>query len=496
MSCYKLQAVNTVVWLQVISLTKLTDNMNNTTTFECNSEPTYITWILRLAYSIIFILGTFGNAVVCIAILKRKGMQNSCNMLTFNLAFHDLILVIVYVPTQMMVLENCYYWPLGGFMCYLVYFILPLSLSVSICTLLAITADRYRAIVFPVKSKLTRKSVMSIVAVIWVVSALTALPLLLVLKHSSIAPGVWICFEDWPTEKASEIYWLSMFVFQYLLPLSIIAILAGITAYTLKKNSLPVGMETCAQSEVFRKTIRKRVKQTKRITNMLIALVLLYAICMLPQHAVFTFLLRYGDVESRYTETESVLTIIANIFPIANSALNAIAYGTLNKEFKAVFNGLFKCLRFDVTARKKLFESQTVSGAEMSAKKNGRCFPLLQNQDRKERSGEMASTVTRKTYVYESGTRKTCNQGINLPNHDIEECLLVTGGDECNQENNRPDHDIEECLLKNNLRARDIEECMLVTGGNECIRMQEQKDGLQRAISEGDDEFHKKETEV
>lgn len=496
MSCYKLQAVNTVVWLQVISLTKLTDNMNNTTTFECNSEPTYITWILRLAYSIIFILGTFGNAVVCIAILKRKGMKNSCNMLTFNLAFHDLILVIVYVPTQMMVLENCYYWPLGGFMCYLVYFILPLSLSVSIGTLLAITADRYRAIVFPVKSKLTRKSVMSIVAVIWVVSALTALPLLLVLKHSSIAPGVWICFEDWPTEKASEIYWLSMFVFQYLLPLSIIAILAGITAYTLKKNSLPVGMETCAQSEVFRKTIRKRVKQTKRITNMLIALVLLYAICMLPQHAVFTFLLRYGDVESRYTETESVLTIIANIFPIANSALNAIAYGTLNKEFKAVFNGLFKCLRFDVTARKKLFESQTVSGAEMSAKKNGRCFPLLQNQDRKERSGEMASTVTRKTYVYESGTRKTCNQGINLPNHDIEECLLVTGGDECNQENNRPDHDIEECLLKNNLRARDIEECMLVTGGNECIRMQEQKDGLQRAISEGDDEFHKKETEV
>lgn len=382
-------------------------------------------------------------------------------------------------------------------MCYLVYVILPLSLSVSIGTLLAITADRYRAIVFPVKSKLTRKSVMLIVAVIWVVSALTALPLLLILNHSSTVPGVWMCFENWPTEKAGEIYWLSMFVFQYLLPLSIIAILAGITAYNLKKNSLPVGMETCAQSEVFRKTIRKRVKQTKRITNMLIALVLLYGICMLPQHAVFTFLLRYGEVDNRYTETESVLMIIANIFPIANSALNAIAYGTLNKEFKAVFNGLFKCLCFDVTARKKLFESQTVSGEEMSTKKNGRGFPLLQNQDRKGESEEMASPVTRKTYDCDrSGIRKTCNRRINLPNHDIEECLLVTGGDECNQENNRPDHDIEERLLKNNLRAHDIEECMLVTGGNECIRMQEQKNGLQRAISEGDDEVHKKETEV
>lgn len=432
--------------------------MNNTTTFdlECNSESTYIKWILRLAYSVIFILGTFGNVVVCIAILKRKGMQTSCNMFTFNLAFHDLILVIVYVPTQMLVLENCYHWPLGGFMCYLAYITLPLSLSVSIGTLLAITADRYRAIVFPVKSRLTYKTVMLIVAVIWLVSALTALPLILILKHSSPEPGIWICWEAWPTDKASEAYWVSMFVFQYLLPLCVIAVLAGITAYTLKKNSLPVGMETCEQSEVFRKTIRKRAKQTKRITNMLIALVVLYAVCMLPQHAVFTFWLRYRDRDNdSYTETESVLMIIANIFPIANSALNAIAYGTLNKEFKAVFNGLFKCLCFDVTARKELFERQTVSGEEMEERrKNGRGLPLLQDQEWKDGSGNMESPVTRKTYDCDRGDiGKSCNQRNNLPAHDLQECLLATGGEGCS-------------------------------------RMQEQKRGLQHTFPSGDDQVH------
>ena len=111
-------------------------------------------------------------------------------------------------------------------MCYLVYTILPLSLSVSIGTLLAITADRYRAIVFPVKSKLTRKTVMLVVSVIWMVSALTALPLLLILEHSSPEPGIWYCWEAWPTEVALEAYWVSMFVFQYLLPLCVIAVLA------------------------------------------------------------------------------------------------------------------------------------------------------------------------------------------------------------------------------------------------------------------------------
>lgn len=438
--------------------------MNNTTTpfdAECNSESTYIKWILRLAYSIIFILGTFGNAVVCIAILKRKGMQTSCNMFTFNLAFNDLILVIVYVPTQMIVLENCYQWLLGGFMCYLVYIILPLSLSASIGTLLAITADRYRAIVFPVKSKLTRKSVMLIVAVIWVVSALTALPLLLVVTHSSPEPGVGFCWEDWPSEIASEAYWVSMFVFQYLLPLCIIAVLAGITAYTLRKNSLPVAMETCAQSEVFRKTIQKRAKQTKRITNMLIALVLLYAICMLPQHAVITFWLRYGDSTTEdYTETAYVLMIIANIFPIANSALNAIAYGTLNKEFKTVFNGLFKCLCFDVTARRELFGTQTVSGEEMPDKKNGRGLTLLHDQEWKNGSGDMTPPVTKKTYdCYGGDIQKSRNQGNNLPAHDTEECLLATGGEKC-------------------------------------IRMQEPKRRLQQACSEGDERVHERETVV
>ena len=381
---------------------------------------------MRLAYSMIFVLGTFGNSVVCIAILKRKGMQTSCNIFTFNLAFHDLILVLVYVPIQMIVFENCYNWVLGDFMCYVVYTILPLSLSVSIGTLLAITADRYRAIVFPVKSKLTKKTVLKILAAIWVVSALTALPLLLVVKVFSPNPGELYCVEVWPSKIASEVYWVAMFAFQYLLPLCIIAVLAGITWYTLRKNSFPAAMETCTQSEVFRKTIRKRVKQTRRIRNMLIALVLLYAVCMLPQHVVFIWV-EYGNLSEDYRE---MANIIANIFPIANSALNAIAYGTLNKEFKAVFNGLFSCVCFKMTARRELFGRHTISGTEMPERKNERGLPLL--QEWKNGRGDSLSPVTEMTLKeFKQGDivdTTSCNQGNNLPSNDDRECLLGKEG--------------------------------------------------------------------
>lgn len=353
-------------------------NNSNMSVPECNPGPKYLLWSLRLAYSIIWLLGTFGNAVVCLAIVKRKRLQNSCNMFTFNLAFHDLILVAVYVPTQMIALENCHHWTLGNVMCHLVYIILPLSLSVSVGTLLAITADRYRAIVFPIKAKLSRKPVFIVIGVIWMVSALTVLPLVFVISLVSPQRGVYYCVEEWPSDTILGVYWLAMFFIQYLFPLCAISVLAGKTACTLRKTSLEGKMETCTQSEMFRKTLRRRAKQTKRITKMLIALVLLYAICMLPQHVVYTFWGRYGELFNKSYKEQAM--IIANIFPIANSALNAIAYGTLNKEFKAVFKGLFACVCFKVNYQGELFRRNTdnsASRSDMSIMKSKRGKPLL-----------------------------------------------------------------------------------------------------------------------
>ena len=353
-------------------------NNSNMSVPECDPGPKYLLWSLRLAYSMICLLGTFGNAVVCLAILKRKRLQNSCNMFTFNLALHDLILVAVYVPTQMILMENCHHWTLGNVMCHLVYIILPFSLSVSVGTLLAITADRYRAIAFPIKAKLSRKPVFIVIGVIWMVSALTVLPLVFVISLVSPQPGVYYCVEEWPSDTILEVYWLAMFFIQYLLPLCAISVLAGKTACTLRKTSLEGKMETCTQSEMFRKTLRKRAKQTKRITKMLIALVLLYAICMLPQHVVYTFWARYGELFNKSYSGQAM--IIANIFPIANSALNAIAYGTLNKEFKAVFKGLFACVCFKVNYQGELFRRNTdnsASRSDMSMMKSKRGNPLL-----------------------------------------------------------------------------------------------------------------------
>lgn len=299
-------------------------------------EPEPFRWVLRIIFISVFLVGSIGNLVVCSAVIRRKRMRTSNNIFTFNLAMSDLMIVLIYVPTQMAAFENNHNWPLGNFACQFAYVLIPVCLSASIATLLAITSDRYRAIAYPMKPKLTAKSIRLILFSIWSISFLVALPLVFVAGTVSPEPGLVYCDEMWPEGPYSVIYWISIFVIQYILPLGIILVLAILIVIKLRRNSLQMLEKT---SKVLATAVRQRLRQSAKITNMLIALVLLYATCMLPQHIVYLLGL-YGDL-SQFKYRVYIIRF-ANVFPMANSAFNPIAYG-LNKEFKAVFKNFFKC---------------------------------------------------------------------------------------------------------------------------------------------------------
>ena len=301
-------------------------------------EPAPMRWTLRLIFIIVFLVGVVGNAVVCVAVIRRKRMRTSNNIFTFNLALCDLLNVLIFLPTQMAAFENDHNWATGDFMCHFTYILVPLCLSASIGTLLAITSDRYRAIAYPMKPRLSGKKVKIILAIIWITSLLICFPLIFVAGEQRPAPGKIYCDEEWPEPIYAKIYWNFIFVIQYVLPLAIIVVLAVLIAVKIRQNN---AMQMLPKSsQVIAAAVRQRMKQTSKITNMLIALVILYAVCMLPQHIVFLWY-TYGNLAgSKYF---IYVLRFANVFPMANSALNPIAYGTLNKEFKKVFKSFFTC---------------------------------------------------------------------------------------------------------------------------------------------------------
>ena len=301
-------------------------------------EPAPMRWTLRLIFVIVFIVGVVGNAVVCVAVIRRKRMRTSNNIFTFNLALCDLLNVLIFLPTQMAAFENDHNWATGDFMCHFTYILVPVCLCASIGTLLAITSDRYRAIAYPMKPRLSGKKVKIILAIIWITSILVCFPLIFVAGEQRPAPGKVYCDEQWPEPIYAKIYWNFIFVIQYVLPLAIIVVLAALIAVKIRQNN---AMQMLPKSsQVIAAAVRQRMKQTSKITNMLIALVILYAVCMLPQHIVFLWF-TYGNLAgSKYF---IYVLRFSNVFPMANSALNPIAYGTLNKEFKKVFKSFFNC---------------------------------------------------------------------------------------------------------------------------------------------------------
>jgi len=363
-------------------------------------EPAPMRWTLRLIFIIVFIVGVIGNSVVCVAVIRRKRMRTSNNIFTFNLALCDLLNVLIFLPTQMAAFENNHNWATGDFMCHFTYMLVPLCLSASIGTLLAITSDRYRAIAYPMKPRLSGKKVKIILAVIWITSLIICFPLIFVAGEQTPAPGKVYCDEEWPEPIYAKIYWNFIFVIQYVLPLAIIVVLAVLIAVKIRQNS---AMQLLPKSsQVIAAAVRQRMKQTSKITNMLIALVILYAVCMLPQHIVFLWF-TYGNLAgSKYF---IYVLRFANVFPMANSALNPIAYGTLNKEFKKVFKSFFNCechktdtdvYKLSPNAINRMRTGKFRLGVYKRANDSENSSSETEKKGRKSSPNAVASSVTRK----------------------------------------------------------------------------------------------------
>lgn len=306
-------------------------------------------WVFRILFSTILVFGILGNGAVCLAIIVKQRLRTTANFLVLNLAAADLIFVALYAPTQLSFFENNYSWEMGDAVCKLSYAVLPACLCSTVETLLCIAVIRYKAVASPfhVRVGMTVKTTAIVISVIWLSSLLTGLPVFLVAKTAKYQDKVF-CDEVWPVGKPySQVYWVSIFLIQYALPLVVIALLSIATVVKVKQSrarvlpsSSTVNNDGNSIANVMNASVRQRRRRENNMSKMLTGLVILYAICMLPQHVVF-FWLTYGGLKK--LESSLYIFTIANIFPIANSAINPLLYGSLHKELKTGFKNCFGC---------------------------------------------------------------------------------------------------------------------------------------------------------
>lgn len=79
------------------------------------------------------------------------------NFFIVNMAAGDILMAIFCIPFTFVPTFILLYWPFGAAMCRVVSFSQAVSVFVSAYTMVAISSDRYLAIVYPLRPRMTRK---------------------------------------------------------------------------------------------------------------------------------------------------------------------------------------------------------------------------------------------------------------------------------------------------------------------------------------------------
>ncbi|MEE6514918.1 hypothetical protein FKM82_023362 [Ascaphus truei] len=287
--------------------------MNSTTDSE-NAELRHVVQVaVTVTFSLIFLLGVTGNGTVIWITSCR--LRRTINTVWFlNLALADFVSTFLVLVT-VLYLSLDLHWPFGPILCKLVNCIFGLSIYASILLLSAISIDRCVLVLFPVwcQNYRTPRLVSAMCLVIWILSV-ALVPGSYTLSEMSTERNRSSCknldvFEDWERREAG-IFTVCIFLYQFLVPLSIILISYAILLCTLH---------------------RKKLNRSSKPLIVVTAVVFSFFLCWLPYHALALARVSLGGLPLL---VNLVAVPLSKCLAMFNSCINPILYVFVGREFK------------------------------------------------------------------------------------------------------------------------------------------------------------------
>ena len=240
-----------------------------------------------LAYSFILAVSLLGNSAIITITARNKRTRTTVNYLIANMAASDLLISTFAVPNKLcQIVLGPRAWLIdgivGAILCKLVYFFQDVSIAVSIQSLVVISIERYRAIVYPFRpAVITPKRCKIVIAIIWFTSVslhgIYFYAARLVSRNNTTT-----CDFSWEpnfdNHKTQEKYYLTVvLVFLVLIPLCIIIFTYSRIACSLKSKESEFDQLGFSSHHLQRKQV-ENVKVLKNIS----AIVVAFACCVLP----------------------------------------------------------------------------------------------------------------------------------------------------------------------------------------------------------------------
>ena len=215
-------------------------------------EPLWIQVVFAIFFAVITILGVGGNAIVVYIVLGNTRMRTVTNYFVVNLAIGDMLMATMCVNfTFYATMYN--FWPFGAIMCKCVTFFQSVAVSVSIFTLVAISVDRYIAIIHPMRPKPRSKSTLIAIGVVWICACAFSIPPAYFTEYK-VYNGSTECAEvEWEHSKQYSI--IAMCV-QYFIPLTILAFAYGRIGFRVWMRKTPGEADALRDKKAFEAKVR------------------------------------------------------------------------------------------------------------------------------------------------------------------------------------------------------------------------------------------------
>ena len=294
---------------------------------------------VTLLTSITFIVSCIGNSLVIHVIRKNRLLKSTTYLLILNMACGDLLATVLVCPSLIKFLFIGIVWLSGKFgsvLCKMNLYVALVALLGCIFSLVGITIDRYLAVTRPLKHKPWTKWTKIIIPTIWFTAILLPLKIWDEIGIVGKDSGNTVCING-----QSSIGLMIIMATCFLLPFTVMLVLYPIICYRLWTRRIPGEVNALHQ--------QRTNLMARKVTKMMIAVVLSFFVCWAPQCG-FIWIHPYA--------TDLVGSLPYELIPftiwleVLNCALNPVLYAIFNESFRKAF----KEIMFSSASREHNFQ--------------------------------------------------------------------------------------------------------------------------------------------
>ncbi|XP_022918985.1 neuropeptide CCHamide-2 receptor-like [Onthophagus taurus] len=303
------------------------------------------TYVVPVLFFMIFVVGVLGNGTLVVIFVRHRTMRNIPNTYILSLAMADLLLILTCVPFTS-IIYTFESWPWGITLCKISEIVKDVSTGVSVFTLTALSAERYCAIVNPLRRLQTKPLTVFSALIIWLIAILLSIPdgIFSELQENKTAENESIVFcTPFPDNRTTSEYRkynvATKALIYYLIPLWIIAMFYISMAKRLQASANEIPGELQGQSV-------SQMKARKHVARMVLCFVFLFFICFLPYHVFFIWYFFNPNMEEDYDSFWHCVKIIGFCMSFINSCVNPVALYCVSGLFRQYFNMYLFCKPF------------------------------------------------------------------------------------------------------------------------------------------------------